>query len=136
MGEDGSTTVENIMWLPLLILTLAAIVQFGLYFNARTAVQAAAYEAARQASVDDDPVGRAEEVVYEFAGGVLPGWQQEDMVSVNVAVDHNYEPGNEVRVEVGYNVPAFFTGFLTSEQHTTGWLHVVGSSTTTIEERP
>lgn len=60
MRESGSATVENIVWLPVSLLVIGAIVQFGLYFNARTAVQAAAYEAARQAAVDENPSGRAQ----------------------------------------------------------------------------
>lgn len=136
MREKGSTTVENIIWLPFICLAFGAIVQFGLYFNARTAVQAAAYEAARQAAVDEDPGKRAEQVAYEFAGGVLPGWQNKERVNVTVETDSRPEPGDEVRVNVSYEVPAFFAGLFTRAKLKDGWLHVTGSSTTTIEERP
>ncbi len=136
MTEVGSTTVENIIWLPLLLLVLGAIVQFGIYFNARTAVQAAAYEAARQAAIDENPTERAQQVAYDFAGDVLPGWHKNERVNVAVDAVSRPEPGDEVRVTVHYEVPAFFTGFLSMAGKDGRWLNVTGSSTTTVEERP
>ncbi len=136
MNEFGSTTVENIIWLPIILLALGGIIQFGLYFNARTAVQAASYEAARQAAVDENPVERARQVAYDFAGGVLPGWHKDDRVSVVVETDDHLDPGDEVKVSVVYEVPAFFSGLSSMMDTKSGWLRVTGSSITTIEERP
>jgi Flp pilus assembly protein TadG len=136
MKESGSTTVENVIWLPFLLLVLGSIIQFGLYFNARTAVQEAAYEAARQAAVDEKPVERAETVAYGFAGNVLPGWQKKERVSVTVEAPSRPKPGDEVRVNVNYEVPEFFSVLLTPAKLGSGWPLVKGSSTTTIEERP
>lgn len=136
MSEIGSTTVENIAWLPILLMVLGSIVQFGLYFNARVAVQAAAFEAARQAAVSDDPEYTAKEIAYGFADGTLPGWSPENQLSVAVDTAGESEPGSPIRVDVVYKVPLFFSGLLPLQKSFGGFLSAKGSSSTTIEERP
>lgn len=134
--EIGSSTVENIVWLPMLLIVLAAIIQFGLYFNGRIAVQAAAYEAARQAAVADNPEDIAEKIVYGFGGGTLPGWNSKRLVSVSVETYANPKPGDPVKVDVEYRVPLFMSGLMPTSKSSDGFMKVKGTSSTTIEERP
>lgn len=135
-SERGSTTVENMFWLPVLFLVLAGIVQFGLIFNARNAVQAASFEGARIASVAQDPVSVAREAVYNFAQGVLPGWRQGQRVRAEVSMPAGSAPGSLVVVKVEYDVPVFFAGFLPGLETARGIKTVKGSSRMTIEEKP
>jgi len=134
--EEGSATVETIIWLPLLLLLFGAVIQYGLYFNAKTAVQVAAFEAARQAAVSDKPVEVAENVAYGFANSTLPGWREGERVAISISAPSDPEPGDSVNVQVTYRVPGFFTGILpalgTPGQEPT----IIGSARMLIEERP
>jgi hypothetical protein len=132
--ETGSATIEMIAWLPILLCVLAAIVQFGLYFNARNAVQAASFEAARQAALAEDP-NAAMRVVYEYANGVLPGWTEGGRVSATVAAPRPSLPGDAVEVRVSYDVPILLGGIM-DKAGEASFLTVRGSSTMTVEERP
>ncbi len=110
--------------------------QYGLYFNAVTAVQAAAFEAARQASIASDPARAAEEVVYGFANDTLPGWQEGDRVAVAIESPDCPEPGDDVDVRVTYEVPGFMTGIIPGVSPSAKKLMVYGSAKMSIEERP
>lgn len=136
IDESGSTTVENIVWLPVLLMILGAIVQFGLYFNAKIAVQAAAYEAARQAAVSDYPVDTAKQVASDFAKGTLPGWSSADRLVVNVDAPVSPKPGDKIDVAITYRVSTFLTGLLPGLTSADGLIGVHGASMTTLEERP
>ena len=135
-GQTGSATVENIIWLPVLLMMIGAIVQFGLYFNARTTVQAAAYEAARQAATAPEPRIIAEETALEFAEGVVPGWTKGQRVEVTVETPIEPHPGESISVEVGYRVPVFFTHILPGFEEAGGAAKVRGIAKTVIEEKP
>lgn len=135
-NERGSATVENIVWFPLLLMIFAAIVQFGLIFNARNAVQAASFEAARQAVVSDEPTSQAESAVYNFARGILPGWKQGQRVKARVLTPDGVSPGASVTVNVSYDVPVFFAGLLPKLETSPGIFTVKGNSTMMIEEKP
>lgn len=135
-SERGSTTVENVIWLPLLLLIFAAIIQFGLIFNARNAVEAASFEAARQAAVSETPILQAEEAVYEFAQGVLPGWSREGRVRAQVVAPEGTQPGTVIRVDVSYDVPVFFANLIPNLETSPGVVTVKGSSAMAVEEKP
>ncbi len=132
-NERGSTTIENMVWLPIILMILAAIVQFGLYFNARNAVQTASYEATRRAIVASDPNAAAASAVYGFANGTMPGWQQGGRVSYTLSAPNGYSPGQEITVTVSYNVPMFMTGLI---PNSSALAIVNGKSTMRIDERP
>lgn len=134
--KRGSTTIENIIWLPILILVLAGIAQFGLIVNARNAVQAAAFEGARQASTSATPEETAADVVYDFAGGVLPGWRRDGLVRADVSMPEGQEPGAPVRVDVSYDVPVVFGGVIPGLGPDSDVRHVKGSAELAIEEKP
>lgn len=134
--ERGSATIENLFWLPLLLLIFAAIVQFGLIFNARNAVQAASFEGARQAIVSNSPVRAAQNAVYNFANGVLPGWRKGGRVRVFVSAPAGFSPGKPVTVRVEYDVPIFFSAFFKGLETSRGIVTLKGSSTMKIEEKP
>ena len=134
--EKGSATVENIVWFPLLLLIFAAIIQFGLIFNARNAVQAASFEAARQAVISEEPTSQAESAVYNFARGILPGWKQGARVKAQVLTPEGGSPGASITVNVSYDVPVFFAGLLPKLETSPGIFTVKGGSTMTMEEKP
>jgi Flp pilus assembly protein TadG len=60
----GQTMVEMAMVFPLLILVAMALVQFALYFHARSVVEAAVQEGARVAAAEAGSVGRGEDRAY------------------------------------------------------------------------
>lgn len=134
--EHGSATIEMIIWLPVLLVLLGAVVQFGLYFNAETAVQAASFEAARQASIAADPAQAAEDVAYGFADSTLPGWHKGERVAVVIEAPDNPKPGDDIDVRVTYQVPGFLTGIVPGISSSAKGLVVYGSAKMSIEERP
>ena len=66
-AQDGAAAVEFALLLPLLVLLLFGIIQFGIAFNARIQATNAAREAARRAVVGVDNWGDL--------GGGLTFWQ-------------------------------------------------------------
>ncbi len=134
--DNGSTTIETIIWLPILLMLIACIIQFGLIFNGRNAVQAACFEAARQAALSDDPEGAARTTVEGFANGVLPGWKKDGLVRTNVAMPEGTDPGCPVRVEVAYDVPVFLAKLIPDLAFNGGLTTVRGSAEMLIEEKP
>ncbi len=135
-NEKGSATVENIIWLPLMMLVFASIIQFGLIFNAKSAVEGASFEAARQATLSSQPNTTAEEVVYSFASGVLPGWEQGGRVNLSIETLEGVDPGSPVKVDVFYKVPVFFSGILRELEGSPGIYTVKGSAEMRMEEKP
>ena len=135
-GQTGSATVENIIWLPVLLMMIGAIVQFGLYFNARNTVQAAAYEAARQAATAAEPRTAAEETAFGFAEGIVPGWTKGQRVEVAIEAPIEPHPGESISVEISYRVPVFFARMLPGFKEEGGTVKVRGIAKTVIEEKP
>jgi hypothetical protein len=66
-GERGASAVEFALVLPLLLLVMAGIVDYGMFFNNSLNVRQGVREAARQGVVQTPPVGRCAAV----AGGYL-----------------------------------------------------------------
>ncbi len=50
-GDPGSTTVEFVVLVPLMVLLLMVVVQFGVYFHTRAVVTTAAHQGADNARV-------------------------------------------------------------------------------------
>jgi hypothetical protein len=134
--QDGSATIETIIWMPILLLILASVVDLGLYFNARTAVQAAAFEATRQASVADDPASTASKVVFDYAAGALPGWHEDGRVDMTFNGSSLLAPGEQIGVNVTYKVPGIFSGLVPFMFKGSKEIEATGSSQMTVEERP
>ena len=60
-GDRGDATVETVLCVPVLLVVLMTVIQFGLWYHAEHVVQAAAQEGVRAARVDTGTadVGRA-----------------------------------------------------------------------------
>lgn len=72
-GDDGTSTTELVLVMPIVLLAVMLVVQAGLYFHARQVVQAAAQEAleAAQGESGDSEAGRLRaESFLEETGGV------------------------------------------------------------------
>ena len=71
--EEGSSTTELVLLMPVVLLTIMLSVQAGLYFHARHVITAAAQDALEAAQVEggDAAAGRADaETLMAEAGGV------------------------------------------------------------------
>jgi len=88
-AERGQATVEFAFLLPLVVLSVLAVIQVGLVVRDHLGVVHAARQAARAASVDPDP-GRA----VRAARRTLPG--------ADVDVSARPKVGEEIRVTVHY----------------------------------
>jgi Flp pilus assembly protein TadG len=76
-GEDGSTSVELAILFPALLLIVSAIVQYGLWFHARSLALAAAQEGVVAAATYQAPPGsgadRARDFLQAHAADTLQG---------------------------------------------------------------
>lgn len=135
MDHSGSTTIEMVTWLPILLLIIAAVVQFGLYFNARNAVQAAAFEAARQASLSEDPEMTAKDVVANYADGVLPGWHEGDRLHVDASMRGTGRPNQAISILVTYS-PFIFMPRIIRQDGQILHLTATGKAEFEMEESP
>jgi hypothetical protein len=105
-AERGSAAVEFALVLPLLLVIVVGVVQFGLVFHTRMSLQSAAREGGRVASVPG--VGSAEVVsrVSSALGGAddlrCPPGPGENCIKITPeqAVPCDERPGQEVVVEV------------------------------------
>ena len=93
-GEAGESMVEFALVLPLLLMVLIGVVQFGLVHHAQNVATTAAQEGARVGAAEDgDPAiaeGRTLDVLRSGLGGVGDGFdvsasESEDWVTVNAS---------------------------------------------------
>jgi len=134
-GQRGSMLLETAMVVPILIIILAGIIQFGFILNAKVAVNAASYEAARAATLSADPRSKAIQAAGDYASGSIPGWSYDERLKVQVALTGT-EPFDTVDVTVIYSVPVFFEKILPAGiSGQDGLIDVKGSSTMRLEER-
>jgi Flp pilus assembly protein TadG len=98
-GEDGQSLVEFALVLPIFLLVLFAIVDFGMAFHAWITVTNSAREGARIGSVHA-PSASIEQRVRDTADTL-----NQDNLSVNVsnADDQGGQPGESVVVDVSYS---------------------------------
>jgi len=103
--ERGLT---NLLSATMVLIILMAVVSLSLnltlMWNAKIAVQQAAFEAARAGSVAEDPVPKAVSVARNFAAGALPGWTDPGIVTVN-ASEIGVAPDKMLSVTVNYRLP-------------------------------
>lgn len=95
-AERGQSTVELALVLPVVVLLLLAVLQIGLVARDIVLVTHACREAARAASVDDDPAAPRRAAIA--AGGL-------DEERLAVAVSGRDGPGSRARVVVTYDLP-------------------------------
>jgi len=101
-SEQGQTMTEFAVVLPILVVLLFGIIQFGIAFNNYVVISDAARAGARKAAVSresSDPVGDCRTAALSAAYNL-------DMAQPGAAVtctyDPSMEPGTTVQVEVDY----------------------------------
>jgi Flp pilus assembly protein TadG len=132
--QDGNVLIEFALIMPVLLLILAGIIQFGFLLNAKIAVNSASYEAARAATLSDNPEDDAISSVISYASSSLPGWDLNKQLSIEIDKTGN-APGDRVRINVFYDVPIFFSRILPVLESGSGFYRVCGSSVMQIEEK-
>ena len=132
--EDGNVLVEFALIMPVLLLIIAGIIQFGFILNAKIAVNSASYEAARTATLSENPEVDAVNAVANYASSSLSGWDLNERLSVEVDLSGN-DPGDIVRINVSYNVPVFFSNIISGTGIGSEFFKVIGTSAMQIEEK-
>ena len=97
-NEQGQTMVEFAVVLPIMLMLLFAIIQFGIAFNNYLALTDSVRAGARKAAVsrhEPDPVGVATAAVHQAASDL-------DTSKLDVAVSSDWKPGNTVDVTATY----------------------------------
>ncbi|MDD5600931.1 MAG: pilus assembly protein, partial [Actinomycetota bacterium] len=113
---------------------IAGIIQFGFLLNAKIAVNSASYEAARIATLSDNPETDAVNAVLAYASSTMPGWNLDERLSLKLVISGT-KPGDIVNVEVTYLIPVFFSKIAPFSTFEDGYAKVVGSSVMRIEEK-
>ncbi len=131
---EGSALLELSIVLPVLLLIIAGIIQFGFILNAKVAVNSAAYEAAREATLASDPNKAALDSAQNYASAALPGWSYGERLHTSVDLTGT-EPGDLVEVRVTYKIPVFFAKLLPFSGKDGDYLNITGSSVMSIEEK-
>ena len=109
--EKGSALIEFALIMPILLLILAGIIQFGFLLNAKIAVNSASYEAARSATLSDNPEADATRAAESYASASLPGWSFGDRLKIEF-ISSGYLPGDRIQINLFYEVPLFFSELL------------------------
>jgi Flp pilus assembly protein TadG len=101
-NEHGQAMVEFAVILPVLLLILFAILQFGVVFNNYIQVTAAAREGARKAAVSRTlGTSAAESAATTSAKGAAPGLKQSS-ITVSFPNSPTFAQGSDVAVKVTY----------------------------------
>ena len=112
-GESGSQLVEFAMVLPLLLMILAAIAEFGVLFRTNAVVTNAAREAARIAAIPGNQENNYEtaraRVAEVLADGRLTGPVVVNVTIQNVTIAAGTQAAG-VRVNVSYTHTTLFLG--------------------------
>ena len=132
--KNGSMILELVLVLPVFLLVLAAIVQFGFILSARIAVNSAAYEAARAATISSDPYSAAMHTIESYASSSFPGWSFNERLRAAIDVP-DLNPYTQITVEVYYSVPVFFKNIPAISALGGQDIDVKGSSRMRIEEK-
>ena len=100
--DQGQAVVEFAVILPVLLLILFAILQFGVVFNNYIQVTAAAREGARKASVSRSlGTASAESAATTAAKNAAPGLNQSN-ITVSFPNSPSFAQGSDVSVQVTY----------------------------------
>jgi Flp pilus assembly protein TadG len=108
--EQGQTMAEFAVVLPILVVLLFGIVQFGILFNNYVTLTDAARAGARAAAVSrqaSDPVGTADAAVRASASGLNQG-------SLSVDVSSAWTPGAPATVTATYPYSINLLGWVVS----------------------
>jgi Flp pilus assembly protein TadG len=100
--ENGQAVVEFAVILPVLLMILFAILQFGIVFNNYIQVTAAAREGARKAAVSRSlGTSSAENAATAAAKAAAPGLKQGN-INVTYPNSPTFAQGSDVSVKVTY----------------------------------
>jgi len=119
--EKGQSMAEFAIVLPILVVFLFGIIQFGILFNNYVTLTDAVRAGARTAAVsrqDSDPVGEAASMVRSSAANL-------DQSNLNVSVSSDWQSGDDVTVTATYPYSISLLG----------WVVNSGSLSTTTTER-
>ena len=133
-NQNGNVLLELALILPVLLLFITGIVQFGFILNAKVAANSAAYEAARTATISEEPYISAAAAIENYANGSLPGWRFGERLKAVINIPDT-NPGTLVTVEVTYSVPLFFSGIIRFPDSSNGFTDIKGLSVMRIEEK-
>ncbi len=133
-SEKGNVLIETALIMPILLLLVAGIIQFGFLLNAKIAVNSASYEAARAATLSDDPGSDAINSAVAYASATLPGWSLDERLVLKIDIAGT-DPGDIVQVEVIYKIPIFFSNILSIPKSNDGYFDIHGSSVMRMEEK-
>ena len=133
-NQNGNVLLELALILPVLLLFISGIVQFGFMLNAKVAANSAAYEAARTATLSEEPDSSAAAAIENYANGSLPGWKFGERLKAVINIPDT-NPGTIVTVEVIYSVPVFFSEIIRFPGTANGFTDIKGISAMRIEEK-
>jgi Flp pilus assembly protein TadG len=125
-GERGATVVEFAFIVPLLIVLVLGIVEFGHAFQVSGTLSAAAREGVRVMALQNDPVA-ARAAVRGAAPSLTPAVTNAQIVITPAACPTTGTTNTTVRLTVTYPMP-FLTGFFGSgvSLHGTGVMRCNG----------
>jgi Flp pilus assembly protein TadG len=114
--ERGASAVEFALVLPILIVLVLGIIEFGHAFQVQGTLSAAAREGARAMALRNDPA-QARDAVQEAAAALSPG-----VTDAQIGISPAACPvagGTDVELTITYPMP-FFTGFFGAEIELSG----------------
>jgi len=132
--EYGNVMLELALIMPLFLLLLSGIVQFGFILNAKVAVNSASYEASRAATLADNPEQAAISSIEDYAKSTLPGWSFSDRLKAKINISGT-DPGDTVSVQVVYRIPVFFAKVFPFSPDGNAYTDIIGESVMQIEEK-
>jgi Flp pilus assembly protein TadG len=116
--QPGASAVEFALVVPLLILLVLGIAEFGRAFQAQSTLSAAARESVRTMALQNDPA-RARAMARSVASSLRPSLTDGQIAISPAACPATYTPGASVRVTITYRMP-FLTGFFGAGVDLTG----------------
>ena len=120
-SERGQTMTEFAIVLPVLVVLLFGVIQFGIVFNNYVTLTDAARAAARKAAVSreaSDPVGACQSAGRSSASDL-------NQSTLTVSCSSSWQPGADVQVQMSYPYSISLLG----------WVVKSGSLTTKTTER-
>jgi uncharacterized protein (UPF0333 family) len=132
--EYGNVMLELALVMPLFLLLLSGIIQFGFILNAKVAVNSASYEASRTATLADNPEQAAIQSIEDYAKSTLPGWSFDNRLKARISISGS-DPGDTVSVQVVYKIPVFFAKIFPFSPDGNAYTDIVGESVMQIEEK-
>jgi Flp pilus assembly protein TadG len=123
--ERGASAVEFALIVPLLILLVVGIAEFGRAFQVQSTLSAAARESVRTMALQNDPA-QAKAMARSVASSLNPRLT-DGQIAISAACPATYVPGASVRVTITYRMP-FVTDFFGAgvDLHGTGVMRCNG----------